>query len=100
MLGNIYTLKNKKESDYYCGAGFRDLSIDINGNIYPCFMFNGESKFVMGNVISGTDMFFNKRDIYLCNKIDKNENCNKCWVKNVIQDIRDASEFVILRMKK
>lgn len=64
-------------------------------------MFNEESKFVMGNVISGTDMFFDKREIYLGNKIDKNESCNKCWAKKyVIQDIRDASELIILKMGK
>lgn len=83
LLGQINTLRYKMVSDHYCGAGFNDLSVDISGNIFPCFMFNGNNKFIMGNVIGNTSEFVDKRREYLNNTVNANEKCNKCWAKKI-----------------
>lgn len=34
----------------YCPAGFDTLSVDTQGNVFPCFMFTGMDDFRLGNV--------------------------------------------------
>lgn len=72
LLSPVHILKMKKPSDHFCGAGFLDLSIDFCGNIYPCFMFNDNPEFVMGNVYNeNSKAFLYKRDVYINNRISK-----------------------------
>lgn len=83
LLSLVHILKSKTPSDYYCGAGFLDISIDVGGNIFPCFMFNGNSAFVMGSVYGDVKTFSDKRDMYINNRISKNEECANCWAHGI-----------------
>lgn len=38
----------------YCPAFFHQLSLAIDGSVYPCFMFIGDPRFRMGNIMSDT----------------------------------------------
>lgn len=46
----VETLNQKQKSDYIYNAGLGTISVDINGNIYPCFMFTGNEDYCIGNV--------------------------------------------------
>ena len=79
LLSLVQVLKEHTPSDHYCGAGFRDISVDTAGNIFPCFMFNENPAFIMGNVEGAPEEFLKNREIYLNNTISRNEKCAKCW---------------------
>lgn len=84
LLSLVNILKTKKSSDHFCGAGFLDVSIDVDGNIYPCFMFNDNSKFIMGNVYDeNSEAFLHKREDYINNRISKNDDCANCWAHGI-----------------
>ena len=83
LLSLVQILKDKTPSDHYCGAGFLDISIDSSGDIYPCFMFNDNPAFVMGNVNGDTKNFLVNRQIYIDNTISRNEKCKNCWAHGI-----------------
>lgn len=83
LLSLVHALKSKMPSDHYCGAGFLDVSIDVDGNIFPCFMFNDNIDFIMGSVYGDVKAFLDMRNIYLNNKISKNKKCADCWVHGI-----------------
>lgn len=55
----IQKLLNQQKSARYCPAFFDQLSISADGSAYPCFMFMGDSKFRLGNVLD--DVFPNEK---------------------------------------
>ena len=38
----------------YCPAFFSQITVATNGTVYPCFMFVGDARYSMGNVIDGS----------------------------------------------
>lgn len=83
LLSLVQILKNKMPSDHYCGAGFLDISVDTLGDIYPCFMFNDNPAFVMGNVASENRDFLVHREVYINNTISRNARCANCWAHGI-----------------
>lgn len=71
-----------------CGATKSDLAVDVTGNMYPCFMFIGIDKFIIGNV---TDFDINKyKDrrgelAKLFMEANNNDKCNSCWIKGMCE---------------
>ena len=62
----------------YCGAGIGMLTIDINGNIYPCHRLSADDK------KSSIGSIYNQKD--LKNNVDifqKGEKCNLCWIQGL-----------------
>jgi len=49
----------QRKSSIYCPAFFNQLSIAIDGTVYPCFMFIGDKRFSLGNIL--TDGFPNQQ---------------------------------------
>lgn len=43
----------KYNSSPFCKLGNRIYSIDLNGDIYPCWRFLGDNRFIIGNVLKG-----------------------------------------------
>ena len=64
----------KMNPNYNCGLGSALLSIDINGDIYPCHRFCSDDEAKLGNVFNPT--FIQKFD-----DRELNSNCNDCWNK-------------------
>lgn len=78
--------KNKKHSYFYCNAGIEQLSINTNGDIYPCQLFIGleNNKFYMGNILKDgliNNNYKSVKEILLQNTKFKNKKCIKCSEK-------------------
>jgi uncharacterized protein len=67
----------------YCPAGFATLSVDTQGNVFPCFMFTGIDDFRFGNVFDPVfpDRSKTKPIIRRLrgNEKSKNPDCLTCW---------------------
>jgi uncharacterized protein len=67
----------------YCPAGISTLSVDIEGYVYPCFMFTGVKDFQLGNV--HRKQFLEGERVKRIRKIisasykRNNPKCRKCW---------------------
>lgn len=68
---------------HYCPAGFSTISVDTEGNVYPCFMFTGIDDFNLGNVFENNFPHkFKTKEIVrriLNNDKGRNPKCLECW---------------------
>lgn len=51
------TLVLGKGSSYFCSAGVDKFSVAMNGDIYPCHLLVGDSRYVLGSVTHGNGTF-------------------------------------------
>lgn len=80
----INQLGDKKLKKYFCTAGLEELSIDAQGDIYPCFMLIGENRYMMGNVYrEDTEKYDFIINELLSNTMESNEKCSSCWAKGL-----------------
>ncbi len=77
----VYT--EKQPIELYCTAGFATLTVDVFGDLYPCFMFSGIPDYKMGNV---NDSIFpnpkkakNVMEGIFSNAKHKDRKCLNCW---------------------
>lgn len=85
FFGPINKINKSKEPilrQYRCTAFINHFAVSYEGNVYPCSRFEGEKKFLIGNINTGIDI--NKineliKEINITNK----EKCLKCWMRNV-----------------
>lgn len=65
---------------FICGIGVTHFVVVPNGDVYPCQLFIGDKKFVIGNV--NTKQPINKSAELLCilNK-EMNNCCKECWAR-------------------
>lgn len=79
---NVYTpIRDYICLRYPCGAARELVSVNPNGDVFPCDGFKGENKFVMGNVLTETieEMLQKPNIIELRNRTAKTiEKCSKC----------------------
>lgn len=75
-------------SSYICDAGLGTLSVSVNGDVYPCFMFTDQKDLNLGN-INDVDLF--ERDGFK-NKLEciqkfsfkeSNEECKNCYINTL-----------------
>lgn len=86
LVDSLGRLFKRKRLANFCGAGITDFSVDISGDIYPCFMFVGQREYFMGNVHSmnsDIDDFENKRLSIASYTIDKYDGCSECWANGL-----------------
>ncbi|BEP29720.1 radical SAM/SPASM domain-containing protein [Helicovermis profundi] len=77
-------LRDKETQEYFCMAGLSDITINYNGDIYPCFMFIGSKEYRMSNVFNYNETEFNSVFEKLSqNKIANNKECNSCWAQKI-----------------
>lgn len=63
-----------------CGAGCDYISVDTNGDIFPCHQFTSKTDYKMGNVLDKTF----KPEIakfMSCNVVTNKEKCDDCFAK-------------------
>lgn len=79
---NVYTpIRDYICLRYPCGAARELVSVNPNGDVFPCDGFKGEKKFVMGNVLNEKieDMLKKPEIVKLRNRTAKSiEKCSKC----------------------
>ncbi len=63
-----------------CGAGVEYLSVDPNGEIYPCHQLHFP-EFFMGNINKNELFFEGMREKFEKNTIYAKEGCSECWAR-------------------
>lgn len=85
----ITALVNKTSgNEFICDAGLGTLSVNVKGDIYPCFMFTDNEELLLGNIydkdVFEADKFKNTtKNIYYFNKKEHNDECNNCTIKTL-----------------
>ncbi|SHH66210.1 uncharacterized protein SAMN02745135_01570 [Caloranaerobacter azorensis DSM 13643] len=78
---------------YFCRAGIEFVSININGDIYPCHLYINKVQYNMGNIFSNEDLENENKYTCVRNKMMelnkfKIEKCSKCiarfWCKQCL----------------
>jgi len=64
---------------YRCPAAKWDISIDTNGDIYPCDSFDGVEDVKLGSIFTGIDESKRKQFIEL--HVDRKPVCSSCWAR-------------------
>jgi uncharacterized protein len=74
------SLIHKKEVEYFCPAIVSDIAVDINGDLYPCFIMYNE----LNNKIASLENLHSKALNNLI-KINQKQSprCNSCWIKKI-----------------
>lgn len=83
FIGIIKQIHYRKQRKFGCGALISEISINHDGDIYPCNRFIKSKNFIIGDVVKGI-----KENIYinLLNKkfhISNFSDCSNCWLKNL-----------------
>lgn len=77
QLSDIHYSKIRTKA---CGAGKNLYAIDINGDIYPCQRFVGNTKMIIGNIFNSN----NKQEDFLKKtSISTFKKCSNCWIRNL-----------------
>ena len=84
---NVYTpIRDYICLRYPCGAARELVSVNPNGDVFPCDGFKGEKKFVMGNVLNEKieDMLKKPEIVKLRDRTYKDiERCSKCLFRGM-----------------
>lgn len=84
IIGMLDKIVHKYKSANFCTAGIEDFSININGDIYPCFVLNNQEQMKMGNVNSfDKQLFETKRAFFQNIRYDNAEECKNCWANGI-----------------
>jgi uncharacterized protein len=76
-------LSETKKSIDLCGIGIWNITIDIDGTIYPCYRMCGNEKYVMGDLNSLEFPLKLSQDIISLYKIENLNKCSKCGLINI-----------------
>ncbi|MGV8171637.1 MAG: radical SAM protein [Candidatus Woesearchaeota archaeon] len=68
----------KQRKYYHCLSGRSSFAVDINGDIYPCHIFVGNTQFKSGNVNDVRSVEF---DNFTYSMLLKNEKCKECFAR-------------------
>lgn len=81
----LYCTKEKEKFGNGCGAVYTDIAIDVDGSIYPCFMFIGNEQAKIGDYHDSIEKLMDRNNHVRHNlyKANDNEICNKCWAKPI-----------------
>lgn len=80
--GYLFLIHKSAMAEFNCGTGRNMYAVDINGNLYPCQRFVGNTEYTLGNIyngVSGRKEFLNKINI----NSHYRKKCNKCWIRNL-----------------
>ncbi|GEM_PF-2257290 len=86
LTGLLRNLLLRIPQPLICAAGMHDLALDVTGNIYPCFMFIGQPRFIFQSALNSLDNDSYRRkvyDFYLQNAKEHRPECRTCWARNV-----------------
>lgn len=81
-------LRNKSVIDAHCSLGVQTLTINSEGNIFPCYTFMGDEKFNMGKVGKkdlDSKNFFEVQNLFVRNKRSELPYCSSCDIQKICQ---------------
>jgi uncharacterized protein len=91
----LSNIKNNKHSTYLynklteinkfniCGIGIWNITIDVDGKIYPCYRMCGDGKYIMGDLELLKIPFKLPPDLENIYRLEDNKQCSKCYLINV-----------------
>lgn len=79
---NDFTQGDFLKNRYVCGIGMWHISVDTNGELYPCYRLSGKKEFKMGNVSDGKFVKSKNHKLNEIYNLYKNPNCQKCYSIN------------------
>lgn len=95
MADMARSIIRKRKRDLLCGAGIDQFSVDVNGDIYPCFAFIGQSDFKMGNVFEKENTLYQKvRKRCSNNTFRSIDECKQCWANGLCSNCIGNSYLV------
>lgn len=83
--GILRTLASRRGRNVICPAGIATLAVDPEGDIYPCFMFAGQTEYRLGNVMDeDQDRFWSalQHFVHFTYK-DTHAECRTCWARQL-----------------
>lgn len=86
VAGIVHLLHKKKSGGNSCGACNTDITIDVNGDVYPCFMFIGHNQFKISNIGNYSIDFVERKNSFIREKLKKanrNPICDSCWAQKL-----------------
>jgi uncharacterized protein len=75
----IIKLLERKKAHYGCTWIDTSITVDTNGDIYPCREFIGVEGFKIGDLTEGLDA--RKIEKFLSINVDERSVCNQCWAR-------------------
>ncbi len=81
----IKSLQSKQKTDYLCKAGINTLSVSVDGDVYPCFMFTDDKGMKMGNIydedLFNSESFKTMKSRLVHFSKDDIPECKDCFIK-------------------
>lgn len=75
------------KAKYHCSLGRDTLTVDVNGDIYPCYVLIGLDQYRMGNIwLSepfGNSSFFLVKKLFIKTQKESSKICPSCDIKDV-----------------
>lgn len=79
----VQSLIYKNVNPTFCPALAGTLAVWTNGSTYPCFMFYGEEKYKIGNIMDN-DLKNKIREFHeIFSPLKNQEQCGHCWGRNI-----------------
>lgn len=68
-----------------CGIGIWNITIDVDGKIYPCYRLCGMEEYLMGDIYSLRHpvQFKLPKDLVSIYELENNSNCSNCYLINI-----------------
>lgn len=90
MTRIVNNILSRNYSKYLCDAGINAFSVSHTGDVYPCFIMNGEEKLRMGNVSDKNffqcDSYKNVVKLFETNNKETKEECKNCFARHCCYD--------------
>ncbi|WP_418893126.1 radical SAM protein [Limibacterium fermenti] len=84
VQSKVFEKITKKEIYNVCGIGIWNITIDVDGKIYPCYRMCGNEEYVIGSLDSLTlplNLPQDLKKIYCLE--ENNEQCSKCYLIDI-----------------
>jgi uncharacterized protein len=88
LKNNKYFLKQQgkilmEKKNNICGIGIWNITIDVDGTIYPCYRMCGNEKYIIGTLDAFVMPFKLQSELENIYQLENNEKCSKCFLLNI-----------------
>ncbi|WP_033164062.1 radical SAM protein [Clostridium sp. KNHs205] len=79
---NVWKKPDNSSKKNMCGIGLWHITVDVNGDIYPCYRLVGNSDYFMGNIIEGNYTITNNKKLLGIYNMENSNRCKGCYAVN------------------